>query len=164
MLIMKIFHLLNLAFLTLSALACSNVESKPVINTIVEAPAEEPVELPDVQTLADNHQILLIRVAGNLNKVSEGTKSKLSAQTESFNAAYEQLKMAIKSGDELRAKLKTLKEDPKKTAQSSQAIAQTITALNAANATAVQLKDQYDEAQRQFVVLIEAVKNERAKQ
>jgi hypothetical protein len=131
----------------------------------VEAPVVELDQMPDIPTLTDNHKILLVRVAGNLSKVSEATKLKLTSLTKSFNESFEQLKSAIQERDVLRDKLAALTANNgiKKTLETEKAIEAVSADLIAANTKAVQAESQYQEEARAFTQIIETVKSERSK-
>lgn len=164
---MKLYVQFTLLLFLSSAIACSQAAPKPASKPAVATAVPELDQVAEIQTLTENHKILLIRVAGDLSKVSEATKTKITAQTNAFNAALEQLKSALMQRNELSAKLKILLSkaaaETQKSPETQQAIDSTSAALKDANEMVNQLQDKYDEQQRQFATLIETVKSERSK-
>lgn len=166
---MKFLFQLSLVFFSLFTLACHNVEQKPVINPFaapvttpnVQAPAVEEEPMADIQTLTENHKILLIRVVGNQSKLSAETKSKITSSTTAFNAAFEQLKTDLNKADDLRVKLKALRATHPDAAAARQELEQLSSELTAANATAASSNERYEALAREFAQLIEEVRKER---
>ena len=163
---MNLFNQCTLALLAIFAISCSNVEPKTAAKPInVEAPVVELDQMPDIPTLTDNHKILLVRVAGDLSKVSDATKLKLTSLTKSFNESIEKLKSAIQQRDMLRDKLADLNANTgtNKTLETEKEIGAVSVELMAANSKAVEAESHYQEMARAFTQLIEVVKKERSK-
>lgn len=148
---MKIYHSLFAAFFLTITLACSQAEHKttkpatPAPNAKTEAPIPTTEDIAaQLQTLQENHNILLIRVKGDLSKASQATKNNISTRTSAFNKALEELKTALQEKITLLSKLEAKDE------------------LKALDARIAQLQDTYDEEARQFSTLIETLKKERS--
>ena len=161
------------AVCSLYFLACHNIEPKPAPAPI-SAPAPAPAPAPaaatpqlesepkaDLQTLTENHNILVIRVAGNTSKLSAETKAKITPQTTTFNTAFEKLKTDLKKEDEAREALKTYKENQSKDADAKVQIEKLTAALVAADAASTKSMEAYEEAARTFAQLIQEVRKER---
>lgn len=131
-----------------------------------EIAAAEQVQVIDIQTLTENHNILLIRVAGNNSKLSEATKSRLATLTQSFNAGFDALKTALTKRTSLIDQLKKLDQDfvagTKKLEDAQQALAQISAELKPATEAVDKVQEDYNELSRQFAQMIETVKSERA--
>ena len=165
---MTLLKPLILSLTLLSAFACSNIEhntsAQPKVANTTPVPAPDSEQFPDIQTLSDGHQILLIRVAGDLSKVSPATKTKVETLKAAFNTAFEEFKTAIEQRYALLTKLKNLVAGQAAGAKKTSEQEETAKALEAATAAAEKAQEKYQELSRQFAVLIETVKRERAKQ
>ena len=161
---MKLFQQLTFAILLFAAHSCSTQEQKQSSETKVVAAAQEEDQFPDIQTLTENHKILTIRVAGDLNKVSADTKSKIETLSKSFNASLEQYKTAIDQHSDLLQKMKTLEATDGIGGKKTPAMEEAAAKLQTATQAAEQAQSEYNEVARQFSQLIETVKSERSKQ
>ena len=146
---MKIYHPLFIAFFLTLTLACSQAEHKSTKTaTPAAAPAAAVPSTDDIasqlQTLQENHNILLIRVKGDLSKASQATQNNIATRTNSFNNALEQLKSALQEKITLLSKLEAKDE------------------LKTLEARIDKLQDAYNEEARQLSTLIETLKKERS--
>lgn len=161
---MKLICASCLVVLLFSTISCNNASPTPPVEQKTEAPAPtEKDQFPDIQTINENHEILLIRVAGDLSALSPATKSKLEQLKQSFNASFEAYKEHLSQRAELLETLKTLKADQGEAAKSLPAWEQASTALSGANEAALKAQDEYIELARQFSEMIETVKKERGR-
>ncbi len=159
---MKLICASCLVFVLLSIISCNSATSvTPVENKTVPTTLSDNDQFPDIQTLKENHDILLIRVAGDLSKVSPATKTKLEGQKQAFNAAFEAYKEHVSERAELLETLHTLKVDQGEAAKTLPAWEQASAALSTANEAAIKAQDKYMELARQFSEMIETVKKER---
>ncbi len=159
---MKFLYATCLLVFLLSAFSCNNTSPAPAVETKTESASyTDNDQFPDIQTLKENHDILLIRVAGDLSAVSPSTKNKLEGLKQSFNAAYEEYKELVMQRADLLETLNTLKADQGEAAKSLPAWEQASTALSTANEAALKAQDKYMELARQFSEMIQTVKKER---
>jgi len=159
---MKLICASCLVVLLLSIISCNNATPvPPVENKPVPTAHSDNDQFPDIQTLKENHEIMLIRVSGDLTAVSVATKTKLEGQKQAFNAAFEEYKEHVSQRAELLETLNTLKADQGEAAKSLPAWEQASSALSTANEAAIAAQDKYMELARQFSEMIEMVKKER---
>jgi predicted nuclease with TOPRIM domain len=159
---MKLIYASCLVVLLMSVLSCNNTTPTPPVENKTETSTHtDNDQFPDIQTLKENHEILLIRVAGDLNALSPATKIKLEGQKKVFNTAFEEYKELVSQRAELLETLHTLKADQGESAKTLPAWEQASTALSTANEAAIKAQDKYMELARQFSEMIETVKKER---
>lgn len=157
---MKSGYPICLAFLLLYTVACHQPEQKhPIAPPATTAAAPAPIQdqLPDYQTLTENHKILLIRVAGDLSKVPAATQTKISAQKTAFNTSFDAFRAAIHTKEALAAKLDSV-QTGKLTGIPVEKVSMD---LKTATDAAINIQGQYDELSRQFAQLIEEVRKAR---